>query len=234
LAECTLYHWEQYYGGVVTGIIIFGLAALFLGLRLYSVLGKRTGHEQSFAAPEDAVIPPRSGPKPVDENRDRGTAPDPAPTLAEEEAAQGLRAIGAADRSFTPDSFIEGATGAYRIILEAYWQGRLDDIAPFVAPDVLEAFTEAAAAREAAGEVLDNRLVTIERAVISAASLEAGHARITVRFDADIAAVTKDKDGKVIAGSLTDAVPTHDAWTFGREVRSADPNWILVDTDEAE
>jgi predicted lipid-binding transport protein (Tim44 family) len=218
----------------VTGIIIFGLAALFLGLRLYSVLGKRTGHEQSFAAPEETIVPPRSGPKPVDENRDRSLAPEPVPTLAEEEAAQGLRAIAAADRSFAPDSFVEGASGAYRMILEAYWQGRLDDIAPFVAPDVLEAFTEAATAREEAGEILDNRLITIERAVISAASLDAGHARITVRFDADIAAVTKDKEGKVIAGSLTDAVPTHDAWTFGREVKSADPNWILIDTDEAE
>jgi predicted lipid-binding transport protein (Tim44 family) len=221
-------------GGNVTGIIIFGLAALFLGLRLYSVLGKRTGHEQSFAAPEDKLAPPRPGANPADENRERGTVAEPVPTLADEEAAQGLRAIAAADRSFTPDSFIEGASGAYRMILEAYWQGRLDDIAPFVAPDVLEAFTEAAAARETAGEILDNRLITIERAVISAASLENGTARITVRFDADIAAVTKDKDGKVIAGSLTDAVPTHDAWTFGREVRSADPNWVLIDTDEAE
>lgn len=218
----------------MTGIIIFGLAALFLGLRLYSVLGKRTGHEQSFAAPEDKLAPPRPTVNPSDENRERTTGPEPVPTLAEEEAAQGLRAIAAADRSFTPDAFVEGASGAYRMILEAYWQGRLDDIAPFVAPDVLEAFTEAATARAEAGEVLDNRLITIERAVISSASLEAGHARITVRFDADIAAVTKDKGGKVIAGSLTDAVPTHDAWTFGREARSSDPNWILIDTDEAE
>lgn len=218
----------------MTGIIIFGLAALFLGLRLYSVLGKRTGHEQSFAAPEDKLAPPRPTVNPSEENRERTAGPEPVPSLAEEEAAQGLRAIAAADRTFTPDAFVEGASGAYRMILEAYWQGRLDDIAPFVAPDVLEAFTEAAAARDEAGEVLDNRLIAIERAVISAASLEAGHAKITVRFDADIAAVTKDKDGKVIAGSLTDAVPTHDAWTFGREVRSADPNWILIDTDEAE
>jgi predicted lipid-binding transport protein (Tim44 family) len=218
----------------VTGIIIFGIAALFLGLRLYSVLGKRTGHEQSFAAPEETTAPPAPGLKPVEDNRERGPLPEPAPTLAEEQAAQGLRAIAAADRSFTPSSFVEGASGAYRMILEAYWQGRLDDIAAFVEADVLDAFREAAEVRETAGEVLDNRLITIERAVISAASLEDGNAKITVRFDADIAAVTRDKDGKVVAGSLTDAVPTHDAWTFGRAVRSTDPNWILIDTDEAE
>ncbi len=218
----------------MTGIIIFGLAALFLGLRLYSVLGKRTGHEQSFAAPEETTAPPAPNLKPVEDSRERGPAPEPAPSLADEEAAQGLRAIAAADRSFTPSSFIEGASGAYRMILEAYWQGHLDDIAAFVEPDVLDSFREAAAAREAAGEVLDNRLIAIERAIISAASLENGNAVITVRFDADIAAVTRDKDGKVVAGSLTDAVPTHDAWTFGRAVRSTDPNWILIDTDEAE
>ena len=56
----------------------------------------------------------------------------------------------------------------------------------------------------------------------------------SVRFDADIAAVTRDAEGQVLAGSLTDALETHDVWTFEREVRSDDPNWILVDTDEAD
>ena len=54
-----------------------------------------------------------------------------------------------------------------------------------------------------------------------------------MRFDADIAAVTRDAEGQVIAGSLTDAVPTHDLWTFARTLKSSDPNWKLADTDEA-
>ncbi len=53
-----------------------------------------------------------------------------------------------------------------------------------------------------------------------------------MRFDADIAAITRDKDGNVIAGSMTDAVATHDVWTFSRDLRSADPNWKLTETDE--
>ena len=76
-------------------------------------------------------------------------------------------------------------------------------------------------------------MVRIERAVIADAKFSNGTAEITVRFDADIAAVTRDTEGKVIAGSLTDAVPTHDAWTFARNLRSSDPNWLLTDTDEA-
>jgi predicted lipid-binding transport protein (Tim44 family) len=60
-----------------------------------------------------------------------------------------------------------------------------------------------------------------------------GEARVAVRFDADVAAVTRDAEGSVIAGSTSDAVQTHDVWTFVRTVRASDPNWILADTDEA-
>jgi predicted lipid-binding transport protein (Tim44 family) len=98
---------------------------------------------------------------------------------------------------------------------------------------VLDSFAQAIKAREAAGEVLDNRLIRIDRATISDASLDGRTARVSVRFDADIAAVTRDQAGVVIAGSLSDAIETHDVWTFERDVQSDDPNWVLVDTDEA-
>ena len=81
--------------------------------------------------------------------------------------------------------------------------------------------------------MLDNRLVSIERAVIDAVRVEGQTAAVVVRFDADIAAVTRDADGTVIAGSVSDAVSTHDVWTFARNVRASDPNWILIETDEA-
>jgi predicted lipid-binding transport protein (Tim44 family) len=98
---------------------------------------------------------------------------------------------------------------------------------------VRDAFVQAIADRRAAGHVLDNRLVAIERATIERARLEGQMASITVRFDADIAAVTRDGEGNVIAGSLSDAIPTHDVWTFSRHVRADDPNWVLIETDEA-
>jgi len=95
------------------------------------------------------------------------------------------------------------------------------------------AFGDAIAARQAAGQVLDNRLVSIDKATITGASLQGKDARITVRFDALIAAVTRDGEGNVIAGSTSDALETHDVWTFARTLRSSDPNWKLSDTDEA-
>ncbi len=217
----------------MTGIIIFALVALFLGLRLYSVLGKRTGHEQTFGKPEGTINPPISGRTSPDETKDRAPVGEVSAPVAELGAAEGLRAIGAADRSFSPEGFVDGAGQAYRLILEAYWKGDMAEVQNFIADDVREAFDGAIASRAEAGEVLDNRLIAIERAIISAASLDTGVAHITVRFDADIAAVTRNKSGSVIAGSLSDAVPTHDAWTFSRAVRASDPNWILTDTDEA-
>ena len=57
---------------------------------------------------------------------------------------------------------------------------------------------------------------------------------VTVRFEADIAAVTRNKDGEVVAGSMSDAVQTRDLWTFRRDIASKDPNWLLVETDEEE
>jgi predicted lipid-binding transport protein (Tim44 family) len=102
----------------------------------------------------------------------------------------------------------------------------------YVDPHVFEAFDDAVEARNKDGLVLDNRLVAIDQAVISGAEMERGVALLTVRFEADIAAITRNSGGEVVAGSLSDAVQTRDAWTFRRDISASDPNWLLVETDE--
>ncbi|MBX3565235.1 MAG: Tim44 domain-containing protein [Sphingomonas sp.] len=211
-------------------VILFAMVAAFLALRLYSVLGKRTGHEQPLPKPaeERLGIPPV--PRTIDvtpEVRESGTR------AIETGAESGLRAVIAADPGFDVAQFVEGSKSAYRMILEAFWKGDEETLAWLVEDDVREGFTQAIAERREAGHVLDNRLVVIERALITEASVEGKTARITVRFDADIAAVTRDADGNLIAGSMSDAVETHDSWTFARNLRSDDPNWKLVETDDA-
>ena len=118
------------------------------------------------------------------------------------------------------------------MILEAFWRGDKENLAALCDRDVYDSFAAAIDARIAAGETLDNRLVRIEEATIAAASYDAPYARVAVRFSADIAAVTRDAAGTVIAGSLNDAVEAHDVWTFRRDVTSADPDWLLDETDE--
>lgn len=145
----------------------------------------------------------------------------------------GVREISEIDRSFDAAQFLQGAKAAYRMILEAFWRGDEEELERLVDGDVRDAFGQAIAVRKEAGHVLDNRLVSIERAVIDRARTSGQMAYVTVRFDADIAAITRDTNGDVVAGSLTDAVPTHDVWTFSRHLGASDPNWVLVETDEA-
>ena len=217
----------------MTVIIILALVALFIGLRLYSVLGERTGHEQQpilKPADPDARVEPRPAPsapaiQPAADGSDLAYLPTAGP---------GVRALLAADPSFDVAQFLEGAQSAYRMILEAFWSGDLDTLRPHVDDNVYKEFASAVDQRTKEGLALDNRLVTIEQALISATSIEQTIAFVTVRFESDIAAVTRNKKGEVVAGSLSDAVQTRDLWTFRRDLASRDPNWLLVENDEEE
>jgi len=217
----------------LTVIVILALVALFIGLRLYSVLGERTGHEQQpilKPADSDARAAPQVRQAPVAQ-----PAPaDPGDMAFVPTAGPGVRAILAADPSFDVARFLDGAKAAYRMILDAFWKGDLDVLRSHVEPHVYDAFAAAVEHRHEGGLTLDNRLVTIDQAVISEATLERGIAVITVRFEADIAAVTRNSEGQVVAGSLSDAVQTRDLWTFRRDTGSPDPNWLLIETDEEE
>lgn len=214
-------------------IVILAFVAGFLALRLYSVLGKRTGHEQQPAPIQTderakvTVLQPRTA------GEAAGEAARTVPGLIAPDAEAGIRTLIAADRNFDVPQFVEGAKAAYGQVLEAFWRGDRKELEWLCDADVLASFEEAIAAREAEGHVLENRLVRIDRAQVIEASLNGRIAQVTMRFDADIAAVTRDKDGNVVAGSMTDAVSTFDAWTFSRDIRSSDPNWKLIETDEA-
>jgi predicted lipid-binding transport protein (Tim44 family) len=213
-------------------IIILACFALFAGLRLYAVLGRRTGHEQQpIAKPADGPVVVRPS---TDLLADRSAAQaSAAGTMIAPDAVNGIRAIVNADSRFDVSTFLDGARSAYRVVLEAFWRGDEAALARLAEDEVLATFREAIAARAEAGETIDNRLVAIERAVIDSAGVAGQMAVITVRFDADIAAITRNSAGEVIGGSLTDAVQTHDLWTFSRHLRTDDPNWILIETDEA-
>ena len=211
-------------------IVLLAMVALFVGLRLYAVLGRRTGHEQQpVTRPE--TVPGTEPAAPISDAAPERS--DAGATVYEDAAAGGIRAIVAADPSFDVARFLEGAQAAYRMILEAFWKGDREELSYLTGEEVRESFLKAIEEREAAGQVLDNRLIRIDRAVIEGAELSGRVASIHVRFDADIAAITRNAEGEVIAGSLSDAIETHDIWTFRRALGSDDPNWLLVETDEA-
>lgn len=213
-------------------IVILALVALFIGLRLYAVLGERTGHEQPILKPAD---PDARIDQPIPAApRETAKTTDGGDLAYLPMAGPGVRALLAADPGFDVARFLDGARGAYRLILENFWKGDLDGIKPHVAPHVFETFADSVAQRERDGHKLDNRLVAMEPPVITDAEVTNGVAEVTVRFEADIAAVTRNSDGEVVAGSMSDAVQTRDRWTFRRDIKSRDPNWLLIETDEEE
>jgi predicted lipid-binding transport protein (Tim44 family) len=222
---------------VILEIVILAMIAAFLGLRLYSVLGRRAEHEEESIpqrfdagdnaapqAPAAAGAPQAAQPRPVELE---GVMPA---------VERGIREISGADRTFEFTSFMEGAKGAYEMVLEAFWAGDKDTLRELCDDDVFAGFEAAIDAREAEGHVLQNKLIRIEETRVHSATLESSKfskvARIAVLFVADIAAVTRDKDGNVVAGSLDDAVESRDVWTFSRDISSRDPNWVLDETDE--
>jgi predicted lipid-binding transport protein (Tim44 family) len=193
-------------------IVILAMIAAFLGLRLYSVLGRRAEREEQprlepKAEPPRPLVPEQPG---VQGSNPAPRALVPGVTPAIE---RGLREISAADRRFDMLTFLDGAKSAYRMVLEAFWKGERAALAQLCDHDVLAGFNSAIDARLAAGEVLENRLVRID-------------------FTADIAAVTRNAEGQVVAGSLNDAVEAKDLWTFSRDVRTESPDWLVDETDE--
>jgi|TARA_R110000772_G_scaffold46813_5_gene106875 predicted lipid-binding transport protein (Tim44 family) len=221
---------------VTIEIVILAMVAAFLGLRLYSVLGKRTGHEQEHTP--RSIEPRANERRPLEDAKPH--IPDIVPAQAatpamvyDSSAEAGMREILSADRNFDVGRFVEGAQAAYGMILEAFWKGDKEELKLLCDDDVYESFVEVIDAREKRGEVLENQLVRIDNARISEAEYRRPVARITVQFDADIASVVRDKKGELIGGSLSDAAETHDVWTFSRDLSSANPNWLLDETDEA-
>jgi predicted lipid-binding transport protein (Tim44 family) len=213
---------------------IFFLAMLagFIGLRLYHVLGRRTGHEKPVADPfrpagADSVRPAGR----VGNDREPPISIDlPADIAAD--VRPGLEAVARADRGFSPERFLGGAQGAYAMVLENFWKGDADSLADLVSDEMLANFRAAIDARADAGERVDNRLLQVDRAQIVGAHMNGTMAEITVRFDAEIVTVTRDAEGRVVAGDPNASVETHDLWTFSRHTSSSDPAWLLVATDE--
>ena len=219
---------------MITEIVILAMIAAFLGLRLYSVLGRRSEHEEE-------VIPHRfdrndAGDAPREVETPRAVTPPVALRSTDNRVPAteaGIRAIASADPQFDLLAFLEGAKGAYGMVLESFWQGDKETLRELTDDDVYESFAGAIDARDEAGETLENRLIRIEDASVRSAELDGRIARIAVLFVADIAAVTRDRNGNVIAGSLDDAVESRDVWTFSRNVDASSPDWILDETDQA-
>jgi predicted lipid-binding transport protein (Tim44 family) len=209
-------------------IVFFAMVAAFLVLRLRSVLGKRTGNERP---PEQWQGVPGAargnGDNVIDLGRARRSANEPAPSTP---VGIGLAAIRAADPSFDADGFLGGARAAFEMIVAAYAHGDKAALQPLLAPDVWRRFAEAIDARRRAGETLETELLGLRGADFVEARMEGSAAVLTLRFVSEQVNLLRDAAGTVIEGEPQRVAEVVDEWTFRRDVRSTDPNWLLVAT----
>jgi predicted lipid-binding transport protein (Tim44 family) len=225
--------------------IIFLALAVFIFLRLRSVLGQRTGRERPPYDPYSAREPVRPASEKVVAlpNRNAEAAPSkPAePVLAGERwkgvaepgsaVAAGLDAIVGADAGFDPQHFLTGARAAYEMIVNAYAEGDRRTLKNMLSREVYDGFDAAIAEREKRGETVESRFVSIDTAEIAGAEMRGRNAQVTVRFVSQLITATRDKQGNVVDGSAEKVSEVTDVWTFARDVSSRDPNWKLVATE---
>ncbi|MGH7159063.1 MAG: Tim44/TimA family putative adaptor protein [Acetobacteraceae bacterium] len=214
-------------GGFPIDLVLFGLIAAFLVLRLRSMLGRRTGYERPPIDPEAAPAGPRPGP--VIEGHVEAPPPAPARPMPDASSPVGtvLAQIATVDRAFDPRHFLAGAEAAFRIIVAAFAAANREALRPLLSEDTYRTFDTAIAERESHGETQKTEIRDITAATIEDAHLAATTAKITVRFVSDQINVTLGKNNQPVAG--TDGITEiTDLWSFERDVSAPDPTWRLV------
>ncbi len=224
--------------------IIFLALAVFIFLRLRSVLGQRTGRERPPYDPYSARDAVRGTNDNVVALPGRGGEAPPAPAapvdpqerwkgIAEPGSAleTSLDAIVKADPGFDLKHFIAGGRQAYEMIVTAYAEGDRRALKNLLSRDVYEGFEQAIRERETRGETSETRFVSIDKSDVTGAELRGQTAHVTVRFVSQLVSVTRDRNGNVIDGNAEKVTDVTDVWTFARDLSSRDPNWKLVATE---
>lgn len=223
----------------VAELVILFMIAAFILLQLRRELGKKNGDED--------LLPPRprqhqdhnqardkdnTGPMPHDNDEYGAPQEDSVVSMeADPVLRRAWQDIRSADPNFTPDVFTQGAASAYGMILEAYWQGDKDLLEGMLDDELYEQFAGSVDERADTGISMDNKLLSIDNVEVHHARMHGSSAEITVNFDAEVLAVTKDADGTIIDGDEKETVQYKDRWTFARNTLSDDPNWTLVATE---
>jgi predicted lipid-binding transport protein (Tim44 family) len=216
-------------GSQFIDIILFAVVAAFFLFQLWRVLGKRTGTERPPGVPPSLnrlSTPSNVLPLPV-----RAAAPRPVePAIPTDPIQAGLAAISAADPAFNPNGFLAGARHAFDLMVKAFAEGDTATLRPLSSDDVYDVFAGAIRERLAAKETVETRILQAQDPVIIDARLDGRTAFITLKFASSQISVTRAEDGTLVDGDPEHPHDRIDLWTFSRNTRSSNPNWILVGT----
>ena len=217
-------------GSLIQLLVLAGIA-IFLILKLRSVLGTRDGFEKPPIPLDDVRPRVRRDFEVIEGGPDR----DIIDHVAEgSDSARALAEMKKAEPAFAVGPFLQGARGAYEMILMAFEKGELDRIRPFLSDDVEASFAEAIAERERNGLTVEASFLGIKELTLHEATFtpESRFGEIAVRFVADQTYVVRNKAGEIVEGSPREVKKTRDIWTFARQMGSDDPNWQLVATGD--
>ncbi|MDQ0503505.1 putative lipid-binding transport protein (Tim44 family) [Xanthobacter agilis] len=234
--------------------IIFLALAVFIFVRLRSVLGQRTGRERPPYDPysRDTARPPQPAPDNVVPLPERNTVnpglPQPVSTDPEEApkfrwegvAAEGSAVAAGLDQAariepdFDATHFLSGAKAAYEMIVTAFANGDRRALKDLLSKEVYDNFAAAITERESRGETMESRFVAISRADLEQAVVQGATAQLTVRFVSQLISVTRGRDGGVVDGDAETVADVTDVWTFARDLGTRNPNWKLVATEAAQ
>jgi predicted lipid-binding transport protein (Tim44 family) len=216
---------------IIQLLVLAGIA-VFLILRLRGVLGTREGFEDE---PKIGRHPGSDKSRPQLEVVEGGPDRDITDHVEEgSSSALALAAMKRVDPSFNVTEFLQGARGAYEMILMAFEKGDLASVTPYISEDVYEAFATVVDDREDKG-------LTVEATFVGISDLGLKHvefdektkdAELSVRFTGELTYQVRDNAGDVIEGSDSEIKRQRDVWSFARKMDSNDPNWRLVATGE--
>ena len=217
-------------GNAMIQLLVLAGIALFLIIKLKNVLGTREGFEKPPVAMPDSL--PRNS-RPQLEVIEGGPDRDITDHVEEgSDAAKALAAMKKADPSFSVSEFLQGARGAYEMILMAFERGQLDSIVPFLSEDVFEAFSEVVDAREAKGLTVEANFIGVREISLVGAEFDESTrvGEVTVKYVSELNSTVRDRAGDIVEGGKNEVKRQKDIWTFARTMGSNDPNWKLVAT----
>ncbi len=213
----------------VINLLILAGIAIFLILRLKSVLGTRDGFEKPRAPsqstrrmPQDLEVIEGGPDNDITDHVD-----------ADSPQARALAAMKRIEPGFSVSEFVQGGRGAYEMILMGFENGDLADIQPFLAEELYDSFVDAVAAREDQGLTIEASFIGVRETLLVNATFDEGSslAEITIRFVGELTSVVRDGEGSVVEGDAKTVKKQKDTWVFARTMGADDPNWQLVATD---
>jgi predicted lipid-binding transport protein (Tim44 family) len=214
----------------VLQLLFFAGLAVFLGVRLYMLLGKPSGrtHEEHMREERERAAASNRAQGPAGPAASADAEPPLQTRTYTGPAAAGLAAIAAADGGFDQTGFVSGAREAYKMIVTAYAAGDKDTLEPLLSEKVMKAWGASIEARAGKSLTMTTEIDRLKSAEIVEASINDNRARVKVAFSAEIASETRDADGTIVEGDLTTLKTVDEIWSFERDVTSPNPNWYLA------